>query len=326
MDRRPHLSGGPARSRSGRGDGWTVVIDAGDIAEGQNVWQAMGGMEVGSIWGHGSYVAPDWTADWLHREAMFILDAGPGRLRQHTTQLDGERQAQLREPRCTGLCGRIRYDPARRTLTIEPVRAEAFEATVAHYGDVFGNGRTEYAIPAGTVTDPASLRELTAFFFWTSWAASTNRAGDTVTYTSNWPHEPLVGNRPTGEAVVWTGVSIIVLLAGIGAMASWYAAPGARSDSRTPPIRPAPRFDADAVAAGDRQVLLGRLGADPVQIVHGRRHGALRGRGRRVLRHPARRMAALRVTRTWHLQLGISLDRDRVARRRAVHRAGGQRR
>ena len=29
-------------------------------------------MEVGSVWGHGSYVAPDWTADWLHREAMFI--------------------------------------------------------------------------------------------------------------------------------------------------------------------------------------------------------------------------------------------------------------
>ena len=31
-------------------------------------------MEVGSIWGHGSYVAPDWTADWLHRESIFILD------------------------------------------------------------------------------------------------------------------------------------------------------------------------------------------------------------------------------------------------------------
>ena len=34
----------------------------------------MGGMEVGSIWGHGSYVAPDWTADWIHREAEFILN------------------------------------------------------------------------------------------------------------------------------------------------------------------------------------------------------------------------------------------------------------
>ena len=52
-----------------------MVIEPGEIAAGQNVWQAMGGMQVGSIWGHGSYVAPDWTADWLHREAMFILDS-----------------------------------------------------------------------------------------------------------------------------------------------------------------------------------------------------------------------------------------------------------
>ncbi len=38
-----------------------VMIPEGEISKGQNVWQAMGGMEVGSIWGHGSYVAPDWT-------------------------------------------------------------------------------------------------------------------------------------------------------------------------------------------------------------------------------------------------------------------------
>jgi len=37
----------------------TVLIDNGQIESGQNIWQSMGGMEVGSIWGHGSYVAPD---------------------------------------------------------------------------------------------------------------------------------------------------------------------------------------------------------------------------------------------------------------------------
>ena len=51
-----------------------VLLSEGDIAKGQNVWQALGGMEVGSIWGHGSYVAPDWTADWLHRETSFVLE------------------------------------------------------------------------------------------------------------------------------------------------------------------------------------------------------------------------------------------------------------
>jgi len=44
-----------------------------DIETGQNVWQSIGGMEQGSIWGHGSYLAPDWSADWLHREAEALL-------------------------------------------------------------------------------------------------------------------------------------------------------------------------------------------------------------------------------------------------------------
>src|SRR5678809_692310 len=56
----------------------SVVIAAEQVSNGQNVWQAMGGMQVGSIWGHGSYVAPDWTADYLHREAIFILNEWSG--------------------------------------------------------------------------------------------------------------------------------------------------------------------------------------------------------------------------------------------------------
>src|SRR4051794_40151556 len=51
-----------------------VLYSAEEIKDGQNVWQSMGGQEVGSVWGHGAYVAPDWTADWLHRECVFLLD------------------------------------------------------------------------------------------------------------------------------------------------------------------------------------------------------------------------------------------------------------
>jgi len=82
------------------------------------------------------------------------------------------------------------------------VRARAFEVCLAHFSDVFMKGETRYAIPAGTVSTPARMRQFAAFIFWTAWAASTNRPGDTITYTSNWPHEPLAGNDPTGESVM----------------------------------------------------------------------------------------------------------------------------
>src|SRR5437867_12402661 len=85
-----------------------VVIASGDIGRGQNVWQSMGGMEVGSIWGHGSYVAPDWTADWLHRELMFVLnDWSQKEFGGDYGSLSAENHARLRGPR----------DPAYRSHT-----------------------------------------------------------------------------------------------------------------------------------------------------------------------------------------------------------------
>ena len=50
------------------------VITHDDILHGQTAWQTTGGMQVGSVWGHGAYQAPDWTADWLHRELTNWLD------------------------------------------------------------------------------------------------------------------------------------------------------------------------------------------------------------------------------------------------------------
>ncbi|MEZ6093429.1 MAG: nitric-oxide reductase large subunit [Pirellulaceae bacterium] len=200
-----------------------VLIDSGEITAGQNVWQAMGGMQVGSVWGHGSYVAPDWTADWLHREAVFILEHwSMDNFSKPFEELDEEQTAQL-TARLTKMMRTNTFDAATNTVTIDPIRAHAFEDNLAHYSRIFSEGHSDYAIQAGAVTDPERLRKLSAFFFWSSWAASTNRPDDTISYTSNWPHEKLVGNRPTGDNIVWTGVSIIVLLAGISAMAWWYA-------------------------------------------------------------------------------------------------------
>jgi nitric oxide reductase subunit B len=199
------------------------VFEDGDIPAGQNVWQSMGGMEMGSVWGHGSYVAPDWTADWLHREAMAILDHWTqAELGKPYAALDSIQQAAYRE-RLRLQMRANSYDAGRDAILVDAVRAEAIRATAAHYADVFSRGRADYAIPAGAQTDPAKLRQLGAFIFWTAWAASTQRPGSLVTYTNNWPYEPLVGNALTGDAWIWTGVSVIMLLAGIGGMAWWQA-------------------------------------------------------------------------------------------------------
>ena len=67
-----------------------------------------------------------------------------------------------------------------------------------------------------TLPDATARERLTNFFFWTAWAASTERPGSEATYTNNWPHEPLVNNHPTAENIMWSVASVVFLIAGIG--------------------------------------------------------------------------------------------------------------
>jgi nitric oxide reductase subunit B len=287
-------------------EGGSPIIQPGDIEAGQNVWRSMGGMEVGSIWGHGSYVAPDWTADWLHREATFVLDIWSNQ--ETGTAFDtraAEDQARLTE-RLRGMMRANRYDTATGTLTVERVRADAFAANLSHYRSVFGNGEEEYAIPRGTLSDQVKQRQLAAFFFWTSWAASTNRPNDTVSYTSNWPHEPLVANRPTPDVIVWTGVSILMLLAGIGLMAFWHATQPADAPDRTAPERDPLLGAATFPSQGATRKYFWTVAALMLlQIVVGivTAHYGVEGDG--FYGWKIDQVLPYSVARTWHVQLGI---------------------
>lgn len=195
-----------------------------------------GGPEVGSVWGHGAYVAPDWTADWLHREAVWILDTwAQAEYGKKYDDLGAEPKAALRARPMQEMRTNT-YDPDTGGLVVSPVRAEAIRAVAAHYDGLFGDEpaladlREAYAIRANTVPDPARRAKMSSFFFWSAWAATTNRPGSDVTYTNNWPPEHLVGNRPTGEAIVWSVVSFVLLLAGVGALVWYYAAQRHRAE------------------------------------------------------------------------------------------------
>ncbi|MDM7921079.1 MAG: hypothetical protein QUS14_02175, partial [Pyrinomonadaceae bacterium] len=132
----------------------TVVVATGGVSDGQNVWQAMGGMQVGSIWGHGSYVAPDWTADYLRRESLFILNEwSGGRYGKDGSAIPSPERAAL-EQRLKDLVRTNTYDAATNRLVLDPVRARAFEDNLKHYSDIFANGSSEYAIQKGAQTDP----------------------------------------------------------------------------------------------------------------------------------------------------------------------------
>jgi nitric oxide reductase subunit B len=295
----------PLPSRVVTTDGKVLIAD-GDVSNGQNVWQAMGGMQVGSIWGHGSYVAPDWTADYLHREAVFILnDWAKAQSGKDYAALDAEQQAVLRQ-RLQTLLRTNTYNAQANTITVDPLRARAFEENLKHYTDVFANGNTAYAIQKNAQSDPVKLRQMTSFFFWTAWASATHRPGANISYTSNFPSEPLVANVPTSSTIVWTGVSVIALIAGIGGLI-WYNA-GLRQNA---PTDNAPHSDpligmtlTPSQKATVKYFLVVSL-LFLLQIIMGviTAHYGVEGHGFYGI--PLADYLPYAVTRTWHTQLGV---------------------
>jgi len=206
-----------------------ILFTGQNIKDGQNIWQSIGGHEVGTIWGHGSYVAPDWSADWLHRESVFILDyLADTTYQKKFDDLKPEEQASLKAKLQFELRTNT-YDPAGERLVISEMRAKAIEEVSRHYAGLFmadpslEHLRDAYAIPPNTIKDADRMAKMNAFFFWTSWSCVTNRPGSDISYTHNWPPEELVANKPTSSLVLWTGFSVIMLLAGIGLMGWFYA-------------------------------------------------------------------------------------------------------
>jgi nitric oxide reductase subunit B len=265
----------------------------------------MGGMEIGSIWGHGSYVAPDWTADWLHREASFVLDAwAAAEFSQRYDELRAEDQAKLRG-RLEQIYRHNGYDAASNSIRIEPVRAQAFEACLTHFSEVFLKGDIRYAIPPGTVSSPERMRQLAAFIFWTAWSASSNRPNDNISYTNNWPHEPLIGNRPTGDAVLWTGVSIIMLLAGICAMVWWYASQKEEPREAIPAHDPLQSWKSTPSQRATLKYFWVVSALILVQMLMGvvTAHYGVEGNGFYGLK--IANWLPYSVARTWHVQIGI---------------------
>ncbi|WP_326543932.1 nitric-oxide reductase large subunit [Pseudorhodoferax sp.] len=192
-----------------------------DILDGQTAWQSVGGMQLGSVWGHGAYQAPDWTADWLHRELTAWLELGAQQRHSRPfAELDAAAQGALRAELKAEYRGN-RVDAGNK-LVLSERRVQAVAQTAAYYDQLFSDApalrksRQSFAMKENTLPSAERRQDLAQFFFWTAWAAATERPGTVVTYTNNWPHEPLIDNVPSKENVVWSIASVVILLAGIG--------------------------------------------------------------------------------------------------------------
>lgn len=217
-----------------------IVIEQEQIYKGQEAWQSIGGMQVGSVWGHGAYQAPDWTADWLHKELVAFMDIKAAQLYgAKFDALSTEQQANIKaltksEYRTNTLKNGV--------IKISDERIAAAKVVRDEYNGLFGNDpkyqklRENYAMKNNTLAKEENREQLNDFFFWATWATATNRPNSEATYTNNWPHEPLIDNVPTQENVFWTIISVTILVAGVGLLVWFSNFYGEKDSERLTPI------------------------------------------------------------------------------------------
>ncbi|MDZ4801444.1 MAG: cbb3-type cytochrome c oxidase subunit I [Bryobacteraceae bacterium] len=203
----------PIPTRVQGADG-AILYTGKDIRAGQQVFLKYGLMDNGTIWGHGAYLGPDYSAEYLH--TLVLASSNSAARQQYGQPPDRLTPAQRAtvEAQVRSELKQNDYDPRTRVLTMMPAYAAWFRQQPAVWKDYFSNPANNGGLAAGSIHDPVELQQLSAFVAWTAWASVANRPGKAYSYTNNFPFDPAAGNTPTGDAVLWSALSLIFLLGG----------------------------------------------------------------------------------------------------------------
>lgn len=194
--------------------GGAVLFTSEDVTAGQQVFLKHGLMNNGTIWGHGAYLGPDFSAQYLHNWALDVADqAAQERFRRPYVELTPEQQAET-DGGVARLMKQNRYDSSTGILSFSAADAASFRRQITYWRDYFVTPANNGGLKVRAVSDPEELRELTAFFAWAAWASTAARPGLAHSYTNNFPHDRLAGNVLTGGAVIYSVLSLVFLLAG----------------------------------------------------------------------------------------------------------------
>jgi nitric oxide reductase subunit B len=284
-----------------------IILTQENIQSGQETYLARGGQHIGSVWGHGSYLAPDWTADVLHRWGLAtagVLYNGDSGFNQSDLEALSEVDRATLQAKVKREFKTNRYDADTGILTLTSAQTQGLQKVFDDYHTLLSQGSAVHSIPSGWFTDDTQIRDVTAFFTWTAWAASANRPNAPFSYTANFPHDDLIGNQAPGQFLIWSIVSVIVLIAAIALFLFVYLTQEDAGEVQPVAARPAIRmatpsqkvttlFFGVAMALFFVQILMGMVTA----------HYAVEGDG--FYGMPIQQYLPYAASRTWHLQLAV---------------------
>lgn len=194
----------------------TPVMSYDDIVAGKSGFQQADLMDYGSLYGMGSYFGEDYTAQYLVQLGKTVQDnLAQARYGKSFAALSEDQQPGITRQMQAQLQG---IDLSQPVVTLPDAVAQALvtlrgQISQSLRRDDFAKGYTRaYSLTPETATQTAD------FLLYSSLTTVARRPGKSYSWTTNWPHEPLVGNKPTNATFVWTWASFTMVFFAIGAI------------------------------------------------------------------------------------------------------------
>lgn len=118
-----------------------------------------------------------------------------------------------------------RYSKSKDTLTLTTAQVAGYNYLKKYYRHEFINNPRQAGLPENMIKSEHTdnfmhqgnkVDQLTSFFFWGAWLSSTNRPHQPFSYTNNWPYDLDAANVMSADSMIWTAISVAILVAGIG--------------------------------------------------------------------------------------------------------------
>ncbi|HAY1611937.1 TPA: nitric-oxide reductase large subunit [Staphylococcus aureus] len=201
-----------------------TLVTKGELISGQAIYEKYGLTDYGSYLGNGSYLGPDYTAEALHHYLIgmrkyYAQDIYHKQLHKlNHAELVVVKDKVMKEIRIN------RYSEKEDQLVLTPGQVYGLKYLQDYYKKEFVNNPKQVGLNENMIKQFQNddymvagnkVEHLSQFFFWGAWLSSTDRPGKTFSYTNNWPYDVDAGNTLPSAGILWTAISVTLLIAGL---------------------------------------------------------------------------------------------------------------
>lgn len=201
-----------------------TLVTKGELISGQAIYEKYGLTDYGSYLGNGSYLGPDYTAEALHHYLIgmrkyYAQDIYHKQLHKlNHVEIAVVKDKVMKEIRIN------RYSEKEDQLVLTPGQVYGLKYLQDYYKKEFVNNPKQVGLNENMIKQFQNddymvagnkIEHLSQFFFWGAWLSSTDRPGKTFSYTNNWPYDVDAGNTLPSAGILWTAISVTLLIAGL---------------------------------------------------------------------------------------------------------------